>query len=86
MKITVFGANGLTGRQLVQRALDAGHDVVAVTRHPADYPLTHERMIVPKQTRTTQAPSRGLSKAPTPSCRLSACRSPASRSTSTAPV
>jgi putative NADH-flavin reductase len=46
MKITVFGANGLTGRQLVQRALDAGHDVVAVTRHPADYPLTHERMVV----------------------------------------
>jgi len=46
MKITVFGANGLTGRQLVQRALDAGHDVVAATRHPADYPLTHERMVV----------------------------------------
>ena len=43
MKITVFGANGLTGRRLVQQALDAGHDLVAVTRHSADYPLTHER-------------------------------------------
>ncbi len=46
MKITVFGANGLTGRQLVQQALDAGHDLVAVTRHSADYPLTHERLVV----------------------------------------
>jgi uncharacterized protein YbjT (DUF2867 family) len=46
MKITVFGANGLTGRQLAQQALDLGHDVVAVTRHPAAYPLTHPRLVV----------------------------------------
>lgn len=46
MKITVFGANGLTGRQLVRQALDAGHDVVAVTRHPADYSFTHARLVV----------------------------------------
>ena len=46
MKITVFGANGLTGRQLVQQALDAGHDLVAVTRHSAVYPLIHERLVV----------------------------------------
>lgn len=46
MKITVFGANGLTGRQLVQQALAAGHDVVAVTRHPAAYPFTHARLVL----------------------------------------
>jgi uncharacterized protein YbjT (DUF2867 family) len=34
MDITVFGANGLTGRQLVRQALAAGHDVVAVTAAP----------------------------------------------------
>jgi nucleoside-diphosphate-sugar epimerase len=39
MKITVFGANGPTGRLLTRRLLDAGHNVVAVTRHPAEFPL-----------------------------------------------
>jgi len=34
MRIVVFGANGRTGRELVAQALDGGHDVVAVTRHP----------------------------------------------------
>jgi putative NADH-flavin reductase len=40
MRITVFGANGATGRLLTRQALDAGHDVVAVTRHPDDFPLS----------------------------------------------
>jgi len=34
LRIAVFGANGPTGRQLVDQALTAGHEVAAVTRHP----------------------------------------------------
>ncbi|MFD8257425.1 NAD(P)-dependent oxidoreductase [Streptomyces griseoluteus] len=34
MRIAVFGANGPTGRRLVEQALAAGHEVVAVTRRP----------------------------------------------------
>jgi putative NADH-flavin reductase len=34
VSIVIFGANGLTGRQLVSRALASGHRVAAVTRHP----------------------------------------------------
>lgn len=39
MRIVVLGANGGTGRRLVQQALDAGHDVRAVTRHPRSFPV-----------------------------------------------
>ncbi len=34
MKIVVFGATGGTGKNVVERALAAGHDVVAVARKP----------------------------------------------------
>jgi putative NADH-flavin reductase len=34
MKLVVFGATGGTGKQIVLRAVDAGHDVVAVARRP----------------------------------------------------
>jgi uncharacterized protein YbjT (DUF2867 family) len=37
--ITVFGANGATGRLTVQQALAAGHEVTAVTRRPEQFPL-----------------------------------------------
>src|SRR6267154_1626234 len=40
MDIVVFGANGQTGRLLTRHALTAGHRVTAVTRRPADFPLT----------------------------------------------
>jgi hypothetical protein len=46
MRIVVFGANGLTGRLLTERALGAGHHVAAVTRRPAEFPITHERLDV----------------------------------------
>lgn len=46
MKIVVFGANGLTGRLLTSQALAAGHEVTAVTRRPADFPVTHQRLAV----------------------------------------
>ena len=39
MRIVIFGANGQTGRLLTQRALDAGHSAVAVTRRPDDFPI-----------------------------------------------
>lgn len=46
MKIVIFGANGQTGRLLTGQALAAGHDVAAVTRHPAEFPITHDRLTV----------------------------------------
>lgn len=36
-RITVFGANGPTGRQVTAQALAAGHTVTAVTRRPEDF-------------------------------------------------
>ncbi|MFI7666175.1 NAD(P)-dependent oxidoreductase [Nocardia sp. NPDC049526] len=44
MRITVFGANGPTGRLLTGQALAAGHDVAAVTRQPDSFPLHHDRL------------------------------------------
>jgi putative NADH-flavin reductase len=46
MRITVFGANGGTGRLLVAQAANAGHEVTAVTRHPEDFSLRHENLTV----------------------------------------
>jgi putative NADH-flavin reductase len=46
MRITVFGANGATGRLLSRQALDAGHAVVAVTRKPTEFPLVHDALTV----------------------------------------
>lgn len=46
VRITVFGANGPTGRLLTGQALSAGHQVTAVTRQPASFPLTHDQLEV----------------------------------------
>jgi putative NADH-flavin reductase len=46
MRITVFGANGGTGRLLVAQAANAGHDVMAVTRHPEAFPVRHENLTI----------------------------------------
>lgn len=46
MKLVVFGANGATGRLLTQQAIEAGHEVTAVTRHADAFPLSHERLRV----------------------------------------
>ncbi|MGO4649330.1 NAD(P)-dependent oxidoreductase [Nocardia sp. 2YAB30] len=46
MRITVFGANGPTGRLLTAQALAAGHRVAAVTRQPDSFPVHHVRLEV----------------------------------------
>lgn len=46
MKIVIFGANGATGKILTKQALDAGHMVTAVTRHPQAFPLHDARLNV----------------------------------------
>ncbi len=46
MRIVIFGANGQTGRLLTGQALAAGHDVTAVTRRPAQFPIAHDRLAV----------------------------------------
>ncbi len=38
MKLTIIAATGGVGRQLLDQALDAGHDVTAVARNPAGLP------------------------------------------------
>jgi nucleoside-diphosphate-sugar epimerase len=40
VKIALFGANGQTGRLATALALNAGHEVLAVTRRPQDFPLS----------------------------------------------
>jgi uncharacterized protein YbjT (DUF2867 family) len=44
MRVTVFGANGLTGRLITSQAIAAGHQVAAVTRQPDVFPLRHDRL------------------------------------------
>jgi putative NADH-flavin reductase len=46
MRIVIFGASGGTGRQLVQQALDAGHEVTAFVRDPARITMTHPALHV----------------------------------------
>lgn len=42
-KLTIFGASGGTGQQLVAQALAAGHDVEAVVRRPGSLTVSHPR-------------------------------------------
>ena len=46
MNSAVFGANGQTGQLVTKQALDEGHLVTAVTRHPEAFPLRHEHLRV----------------------------------------
>ena len=44
MKIAVVGSTGRTGLEIVQQALDAGHDVRALARTPSKMSLQHARL------------------------------------------
>lgn len=46
MRITVFGATGGTGRQLVEQALTAGNAVVAYVRNPSKLDIENEHLTV----------------------------------------
>jgi putative NADH-flavin reductase len=46
MKLTVFGATGGVGREVLTQALDAGHHVTAYVRNPAKLSLTHPNLTV----------------------------------------
>lgn len=46
MKLTVFGATGGIGKEIVRQALGAGHEVTAVVRDPARLPLAGDRLEV----------------------------------------
>jgi nucleoside-diphosphate-sugar epimerase len=59
MRIVVFGANGNTGRRLVRQALDAGHEVRAVTRQPESFPVTGAALEVVGADVTADAPVGG---------------------------
>jgi len=48
MKIAVFGAGGRIGSRIVTEALNRGHDVTAVVRHPEDYKVIHPHLKVAK--------------------------------------
>jgi uncharacterized protein YbjT (DUF2867 family) len=46
MKLTVFGATGGTGKQLVEQALAAGNKVVAFARNPSKLTIKNEHLTV----------------------------------------
>ncbi|MGW1054807.1 NAD(P)-dependent oxidoreductase [Streptomyces sp. NPDC002521] len=46
MNLTVFGATGGIGREIVRQALNAGHRVTAVVRDPARLDVTGDRLEV----------------------------------------
>jgi putative NADH-flavin reductase len=46
MKLTVFGATGGIGREIVRQALGAGYEVTAVVRDPARLSVTGDRLEV----------------------------------------
>ena len=44
MKIVIFGAAGATGRIVVERALEQGHEVTAFDRHTAPLTIQHPKL------------------------------------------
>src|ERR1700761_4593934 len=48
MKIAVFAASGRIGSRIVTEALNRGHDVTAVVRHPEKFTMIHYHLKVAK--------------------------------------
>ena len=48
LRVLIIGATGGTGRQLVQQALDLGHQVTALVRNPARLKVEHPNLKVMK--------------------------------------
>ncbi len=48
MKLLIFGATGGTGRQIVEQALQQGHEVTAFVRNPAKMTTQHEKLKIVK--------------------------------------
>jgi len=46
VKLTIFAATGGIGRQILEQAVAAGHDVTAVVRNPRSLPSTSARVVV----------------------------------------
>ena len=46
--IIVFGASGGTGLEVVEQALEAGHQVTAILRNPDLFPIRHEQLKIIK--------------------------------------
>ncbi len=46
MKLTIFGATGATGKQLIEQALGAGNQVVAYARNSSRIGPSHERLAI----------------------------------------
>ncbi len=46
MHITLFGATGLTGRELITQALARGHRVMASAREPGKLDVTHDALTI----------------------------------------
>lgn len=44
MKVVVFGATGRSGRRVVERALNQGHEVTGIARTPSKMEMTHKRL------------------------------------------
>jgi putative NADH-flavin reductase len=45
MRLTILGATGGTGRELIRQGLAAGHEITAVVRDPARLGITDERLV-----------------------------------------
>lgn len=69
MRLTVFGATGGTGTEVVRQALEAGHQVTAVVRDPArlTVPGMAPASATPARTAATGSSAAGPSSGPIPS-------------------
>ena len=67
MKLTIIAATGGVGRQLLRQAPDAGHDVTAVARNPANFP---QDVLAGMESRPWDGPPRLPRSAPPPGHRL----------------